>query len=634
VVGTLEYMSPEQAELNNLDIDTRSDIYSLGVLLYELLTGTTPLPKKRLETAAFAEVLRIIREEEPPKPSTRLSTTEELPSIAANRGVEPSKLSGLVRKDLDWIVMKALEKDRNRRYETANDLAMDVQRYLADEPVLAGPPSAWYRLRKFVRRNKGLVLAVSLVVLALVGGIVGTTVGLVRAEQARKAEAGQRRTADEERAIARAVNDFLQDLLGQVDLENQPGGGGPDAPRDPEIKVRTALDRAAQTVEARFADQPRVEAAIRLTIAKAYQALGHYKEAQLHAERSVALRTAHLGTGHADTLNSQAVLAEVYVDQGFMERAEALHQEVLEKRTVTLGADHLDTLTSKLHLAPFYEQRKEFEQAIALLQEVVQKREAQLGAHDRATLWSKTDLAWYHNKSGKHDLAAAQYVEVQKAFVSKYGEDHPGTLRSKSNLALVYRDQGEYARAEMLLREVLLKRIALQGSDHPLTLGNKFQLAGVYYHQRKYDQAVSLLEEVLPAAKTRWGEHHGYTLQFMQTLACAYRDWGKPAQALPLIEQLLTKREKQEPDAWTTFYAKVMLGEALLGQKKYADAEPLLVQGYEGMKQREARNFPPQVPELRLREALDRLVQLYDAWDKPDQAAKWRKELEKTKEKP
>src|SRR5205807_715510 len=151
VIGTLEYMSPEQAQLNQLDIDTRSDIYSLGVLLYELLTGTTPLNRKRLKEAAFLEVLRLIREDEPPKPSTRLSTTDELPSIAANRGLEPKRLSGLVKGELDWIVMKALEKDRSRRYETANGFAMDVQRYLADEPVQACPPSAVYRLRKFTR---------------------------------------------------------------------------------------------------------------------------------------------------------------------------------------------------------------------------------------------------------------------------------------------------------------------------------------------------------------------------------------------------------------------------------------------------------------------------------------------------
>src|SRR5262249_21828673 len=158
VVGTLQYMSPEQAELNQLALDTRSDIYSLGVLLYELLTGTTPREKKPLKETALLEVLGVIREEEPPRPSTRLSTTEELSAIAAKRGLEPKQLSGLVRGELDWIVMKCLEKDRSRRYDTANELALDIQRYLDDEPVLACPPSAGYRLWKFVRRHRGAVL--------------------------------------------------------------------------------------------------------------------------------------------------------------------------------------------------------------------------------------------------------------------------------------------------------------------------------------------------------------------------------------------------------------------------------------------------------------------------------------------
>ncbi|MBL0926251.1 MAG: tetratricopeptide repeat protein [Phycisphaerales bacterium] len=583
LIGTPEYMPPEQADNNFSDLDTRADVYALGVVLYELLTGALPFDSDTLRHAGVAGMQRIIREQEPPRPSNKVASNPRKAADASTERLSPSEtgpvaafpiysaeelarcrstdvrtLFRTLRGELDWIILKCLEKDRARRYDSPNELAADLERFLIDEPVAAGPPSTVYRLRKFARRNKAPLAVAGIFCLGVVAAFVVISALLVQTR-------AQRDRADTEAARASQVASFLRTTLAAVDPEVAQG-------RDTSI-LRQMLDTSSARIDAELAGQPVVAGTLRDTIAGAYAALGEYRLAIPHAEASVRLLDGALGPEAPETLAAVNNLAVMYRNLERNDDVEQLYRRVIDARTKALGVVHPDTVAAWSNLAVFFVAANQLDKAEAIYAANIVPVLGQISQSDPALPLYYNDLARLRSRQNKPDEALSLYTKAHDIARKHLGPTHPNTLTILNNLATFYVEIHRPADAEPLLKELVTLIRRVYGPEHAENFFAANNLSAFYQDQGRLDEAEPLMVEAARIAERAYGPEHTRTLTACSNLALLYSSTDRFDAAQPLYRRVIDGRMQiLGQDHADTVIAQHNYASSLVERGEFADA--------------------------------------------------------------
>ncbi|MGA2744394.1 MAG: serine/threonine-protein kinase [Candidatus Sulfotelmatobacter sp.] len=555
-MGTPGYMSPEQADpgfqYGVQDIDTRTDVYSLGVVLYVLLAGLQPFETKQRQKQPLDELLRKLREEEPPLPSTKVRSNRDTSAATAEaRGTEPRQLTSLLRGDLDWITMKALEKDRAHRYSAPSDLATDIQRYLNHEPVGARPASAGYRLRKYVRRHRVTVAVAAGLVLLLAAFSV--------------LQALQLRRITRERDRATRITDFMTGMFKVSD---------PSEARGNSVTAREVLDKASNDMGTGLAKDPEVQAQMMQVMASTYLNLGLNARAHELAKRALDARLSLLGPDDPKTFESMTQLGRVLDHEGHEPEAEKMERQALADERRILGPDDPLTIETMSSLAWIVQTQGRFDEAEKLTREVIAIATRRLGPESTPVLGAMSSLGGDLWNQGRYAEAEQEYRQLLDVDRRVLGPDHPGTLNAMSNLALTIGTEGRLSEAEQIYREALATERRVLGPEHLTTVGTMSNLADLLSAEGRHAEAERLLRESLPIHLRTLGPEHPRTLLTQYELADELSEEGHVQEAEKLHRETLVAMVRViGPEHPSTLVCQSSLARDLIRRGRYTEAE-------------------------------------------------------------